>query len=108
MKTVKRKSLEARGWRIGNTEDFLGLSKEEKTLVEMRLSLTRALREKRKQKHLTQKKFAELIHSSQSRVAKMEAGDASVSLDMMIRSLIALGANRKELGQAIMSGKSGA
>jgi transcriptional regulator with XRE-family HTH domain len=40
---------------------------------------------------LTQVALAKKIKSSQSRVAKMEAGDPSVSIDLLVRSLIALG-----------------
>ena len=41
------------------------------------------------------------LRSSQSRVAKMEAGDSSVSLDLLIRSLITLGASDRELCKII-------
>ncbi len=47
--------------------------------------------------------MAKLMRSSQSRIAKIEAGDSSVSLDLLIRSLIAMGANRKDLAHIIAS-----
>ncbi|OGO38999.1 MAG: hypothetical protein A2Z03_00735 [Chloroflexi bacterium RBG_16_56_8] len=50
---------------------------------------------------LTQMELARLLESSQSRVAKMESGDSSVSLDLLVRSLIALGATRQDLAQVI-------
>jgi transcriptional regulator with XRE-family HTH domain len=62
------------------------------------------LEKKRKVKHLTQHQLAEILSSSQSRVAKMEKGDTSVSLDLLIRSLLALGTSRNELASAIVSG----
>ena len=101
MQSAKKRKLEASGWRVGQTEDFLGLSSEERVLVDMRVALTNALKEKRKQKHLTQEMLAELIHSSQSRVAKMEAGDVGVTLDLIIKSLVALGTSQQELARVI-------
>jgi hypothetical protein len=45
--------------------------------------------------------IVDLIGSSQSRVAKMEAGDPTVSVDLLIRTLLTLGVNRKQVGRAI-------
>ena len=61
------------------------------------------MRQRREQKRLNQAELASRINSSQSRVAKMEAGDPSVSLDLLIRSLLALGASRRDLARAISS-----
>jgi DNA-binding XRE family transcriptional regulator len=97
----KRMRLEAKGWKIGNVDEFLGLTAEESTYVELKLALSRQVREYRQAKSLTQTEMAKLLKSSQSRVAKIETGDASVSLDLLIRSLIALGATRRELGRMI-------
>jgi predicted transcriptional regulator len=51
--------------------------------------------------NLTQADLARTMKSSQSRVAKMEAGDASVSLDLLVRSLLAVGTTNKELAKVI-------
>lgn len=101
MQQAKRKKLEARGWKIGTATDFLGLSPEEETFIEMKISLSQRLKEMRKRKHMSQVDFAKLIRSSQSRVAKMESGSASVSIDLLIKSLLALGASQKDLAKAI-------
>ncbi len=101
MKQTKRRKLEAKGWKVGTVADFLGLSPEEEAFIEMKLSLSKSLREMRRRKHLSQIEFAKLIKSSQSRVAKMEAGEASVSIDLLIRSLLALGASQKDLARVI-------
>ena len=101
MKKTKRKALERAGWRVGTVDEFLGLSKAEATLVELRLALSKKLRTKRAKRKLTQGQLAKLVGSSQSRVAKMEAGDPSVSLDLLIRSLLAMGASQKEVVKAI-------
>ncbi len=91
MKSRKRKSLEAKGWKLGTPAEFLGLSPEEAAFVEVKIALSRRLRRLRREKKLTQEQLARLLKSSQSRVAKMEAGDPSVSLDLLVRSLLALG-----------------
>jgi predicted XRE-type DNA-binding protein len=97
MDQAKVDRLQAHGWKVGTVEEFLGLSSEEAALVELRLNLSRALRELRTTKRLTQTQVAKLLHSSQSRVAKAEAADESVSLDLLIRSLLSLGASNRDL-----------
>src|SRR6266699_525063 len=99
----KRLRLEAKGWKVSTVDEFLGLTSEEATYVDLKLALSRRVRELRQTKSLTQVEMAKLLKSSQSRVAKIETGDASVSLDLLIRSLIALGATRRELGRIIAS-----
>lgn len=101
MDKEKKARLEARGWRVGSAEEFLGLTPEEATYIELRLKLSDAVREYRKKKRLTQAQLAELLQSSQSRVAKVEAADESVSLDLLIRSLLALGATHQDLAKVI-------
>lgn len=103
MKQAKRKKLEANGWKVGTTAEFLGLTPEEQAFIEMKLSLSKSLRELRRRKRISQESFAKLIRSSQSRVAKMEAGAASVSIDLLVKSLLALGASQKDLAKAIAS-----
>jgi DNA-binding XRE family transcriptional regulator len=101
MKTTKREKLKAAGWEVGSTADFLGLSPEEVALVEMRLALSQTLRTWRNKKRLTQGDLAKALRSSQSRVAKMEAADPTVSLDLLMRSLLHLGATTKDIAKAI-------
>lgn len=103
MDKSKKAHLEAHGWRVGTVEEFLGLTPEEAAYVELRLKLSDAVREFRKRKNLTQVQLAELLESSQSRVAKVEAADESVSLDLLIRSLLALGATHQDLARVISS-----
>jgi DNA-binding XRE family transcriptional regulator len=101
MRRAKRTRLEAAGWRIETVKDFLGLSDEEMAFIELKLALARSLRARRQRRGLTQAQLAKLIESSQSRVAKMEAGDRSVSLDLLVRSLLAMGATKRELARII-------
>jgi ribosome-binding protein aMBF1 (putative translation factor) len=101
MRAEKRKSLEAKGWKVGSAKDFLGLTDHEAAYIELRLKLAQGLKAKRSSRGLSQTELAKAVHSSQSRVAKMEAGDPTVSLDLLVRSLLALGASSRELGQII-------
>ena len=101
MNRTKRKKLEAQGWKLGDAQYFLKLTNEEMAFVEMKLALARTLRELRKRKRLSQAEFAHRIKSSQSRVAKMEAGDPSVSMDLLIKSLLSLGESHKSLARSI-------
>jgi DNA-binding XRE family transcriptional regulator len=101
MRKTKRKRLEARGWKVGGVDEFLGLTPEESAYIELKLKLAENLRKRRERRKLTQVELAKMVRSSQSRVAKMEAGDPSVSLDLLIRSLLALGASNRELARMI-------
>jgi DNA-binding XRE family transcriptional regulator len=101
MRKDKRARLERSGWKVGTVRDLLGLSKAEEPLVELKLILSRGLRERRARRRLTQAQLARLLKSSQSRIAKMEAGDPSVSIDLLIRSLLAMGTTQRELAQVI-------
>ena len=103
MQRSKKHKLEKNGWRIGSVREFLGLSDQEAAYVELRLRLADSLRARRQKQNLTQTAFARRIRSSQSRVAKMEGGDPTVSLDLLIRSLLALGASNRDLARAIGS-----
>lgn len=101
MRERKRDRLEAAGWRIGSVSDFLELSPEEAAFVEVKLALADFLRELRRKRGWTQTQVAKRLGSSQSRVAKMEAADASVSVDLLVRSLLRLGASRRQVGRVI-------
>lgn len=102
MKQEKRRKLTKRGWHVGSAKEFLGLSDEEARFVELKLALSLYLREQRVKKRLTQQQLASLLESSQSRVAKMETGDPSVSLDLLVRALLQLGTTKKELAKVIL------
>ena len=106
MKEDKKQRLRKAGWKVSSTAEFLGLTDEEAALVEIRVALARSLKARRGAKRLAQSDLAKLLGSSQSRVAKMEAADPSVSIDLLIRSLLALGATRQEIGRILTLKKS--
>ena len=105
MKSIKRDKLQKAGWKIGSAEEFLSLSPEEAAFIEMKLALCDSVRSRRIKKRISQTEFAKLISSSQSRVAKIEAGDSSVSLDLVMKSLLSLGATKKDVANLIAASK---
>ena len=103
MDAKKIKELEAKGWKVGSAAEFLQLTEEEVAMVETRLALSKMTKQKRQQKRLSQEAAAKRIGSSQSRFAKLEAGDSSVSVDLMLKAVYNLGASREEVAEAIAS-----
>ena len=101
MEKAKKERPQKKGWKVGSADEFLGLTPEETEYIELKIACTRYLKECRQKNHMTQVEAAKLLNSSQSRVAKMEAGDPTVSVDLLIRSLFALGATKKTLAQVI-------
>lgn len=100
MDKAKRKRLEAKGWKVGTAAEFLELTPEEAALVEIKLALSRTLR-RRRQKQMTQADLAQKIRSSQPRIAKAENGDRTVSIELLLRAMLATGATPQDIGQAI-------
>ncbi|MBI3356246.1 MAG: helix-turn-helix domain-containing protein [Nitrospirae bacterium] len=105
MRKGKQAKLEAAGWAIGPVKKFLGLSEADRVLIEMKLALSYSLRDRRKKSGLSQVQLAERLQSSQSRIAKMEAGNPSVSMDLLVNSLLLLGASSTDLANAIRGGE---
>jgi predicted XRE-type DNA-binding protein len=97
----KKKVLKSKGYKVGSVEEFLGLSAEESEYIELKLALSDALTKRRKKSNLTQAQLAKMLKSSQSRVAKMEKGDPSVSVDLLVKSLLVMGANKESIAKAI-------
>jgi predicted XRE-type DNA-binding protein len=101
MDKTKKKTLEYKGYAVGSVDEFLGLNQKESDFIELKLALSEALSERRKQSNLTQAQLAKVLKSSQSRVAKMERGDPTVSLDLLVKSLLAMGATKKSIAEVI-------
>ena len=101
MQQSKRRRVTAKGWKVGDAKEFLALSDEEAAYIELRLKLAEGLKAARKNHGVTQVQLAQTMKSSQSRVAKMEAGDPTVSLDLLVKSLLALGTSNRELAAII-------
>jgi ribosome-binding protein aMBF1 (putative translation factor) len=108
MDARKRKKLEAAGWKVGSADEFLELTREESALLDLKLSLSTLVRSTRQRAKLSQEDLADRLHSSQSRVAKLEAGDASVSLELIVKAALAAGAKKSDLAHAISKRKSAA
>lgn len=103
MKASKRDRLRKAGFKVGSAATFLGLSDEEQELVAMKIELVDGVKAHRAEQGITQAELARRLGSSQSRVAKLEAGDPSVSLDLLMRALLTLGATRKQIATLIGS-----
>ncbi len=94
------KTIEQLGWKDGTVAEFLDLTPEESALIEMKLALSRHLRERRAAS-MTQNELAEKISSSQSRIAKAESGHSSVSMELLVRAILATGATPHEIGEVL-------
>ncbi len=101
MNRTKKEKLTKAGWKVGSVAEFLDLTAEEELYVELKASLSQCLKRQRRASHLSQEELARRVKSSQSRVAKMEKGDPSVSIDLLIKSLLVLGTSRREIAKAI-------
>ena len=106
MKKGKRARLEGAGWKVGDTTAFLELSKEEAAFVDLKVALASSLKKRRQSKRWTQTQLANAIGSSQPRVAKMEAADSSVSIDLLITALLTIGVTRRDLAKVIAAPKA--
>ena len=107
MRKQNKDKLDAAGWVVGSVKEFLGLSEADAVLIEIKLALSRSLRDRRQEHGLSQVQLAERLRSSQSRVAKMEAGDPSVSMELLVSALLLLGAGSADLSNAIRGGAKG-
>lgn len=101
MKKTKQNKLATKGWKVSDAKEFLVLSDEEARLIDTKRALVKMLREVRSAGEVTQEKLAEMINSSQSRIAKMEAASPDVSLDLVFRALYALGVSPKKVGRVL-------
>ena len=101
MKASVKKRLEAAGWKVGTVAEFLKLTKSDRVFVELKLALSSALQRRRADLALTQAQLAKLVGSSQPRVAFMESSEESVSIDLLVRTLLAMGATPKELADVV-------
>ncbi len=101
MDIKKKKKLVNAGWKIGDSKEFLKLTPQESEYIELKMSLAKSLSKIRKHRHVTQTQLAHRLGSSQSRVAKMEAGDPSVSIDLLIKSLFELDVSKNQLAKII-------
>ncbi len=106
MREEKKRRLESKGWRVGTAAEFLGLTPEEEAYIEIRLRLADGLKLRRAKRRVTQVALANSVKSSQSRIAKMEAGDPTVSIDLLVRTLLALGASKRDVADLIAGSSS--
>lgn len=100
MNDENSRTIEELGWRDGTVAEFLELTPEEAALIEIKLALSRHLRQRRAES-MTQTQLAEKLRSSEARVAKAESGHSSVSIELLVRAILATGATPQEIGQVL-------
>jgi len=93
----KRKRLEAAGWVSGDAADFLGMSKEEARLLEIKLNLAREIASQRRKKGLSQAELAEKVDMRQPNVARLEKNPGRVTIDVLFKILLSLGNSPKRI-----------
>ncbi len=103
MNSSKQNRLNKAGWKVSDTQEFLGLTEEESAYIEMKLDMAILLKAERRKAGLTQTELAKKLHTSQSRVAKMENGDPSVTLDLILKGLLSLEVQRSEIANALQT-----
>jgi hypothetical protein len=101
MTGAKRQRLEEAGWAVGSAADFLRRSRADEAIIEIRVALSAALRDRCRLLGLPQVALAERLGSSRSRVAKMATAEPSISLDLLVRALLTIGVTRRGLSRAV-------
>ncbi len=99
MDEKKQSRLVTKNWKVGESKDYLQIDSEEMALIELKVSLADTLQNRRKQKNMTQAQLAEHLHSNQALIEKMEAGDPSVPVDLLVESLLSLGLSKEEISK---------
>ena len=96
-----RDGLEAAGYAVTSVEESFDLSPEEVALIDLKVALGAFLREQRARAGMTQAQLAERLGTRQPNVARMEQGGRGVTLDQLVRGLLACGASVRDVGRAI-------
>ena len=91
MTETKKKMLGANGYKVIDSAEWLGISREEAQIVDMRVALAQELERVRKAKGITQAELAKRVGTKQSGVARMLNNPDTSTMDNLIKALIALG-----------------
>ncbi|MBR8828061.1 MAG: helix-turn-helix transcriptional regulator [Gomphosphaeria aponina SAG 52.96 = DSM 107014] len=103
MEQTKIERLKAEGWEVGNTSDFLGLTPEELAFIDLKIALIKRLKQLRISQNISQEYLANQLKTSQWKIAKIEAGDNSVSIDLILKTMFSLGATNQDIIEALQS-----
>lgn len=95
---------EAAGVSVKTPSEFLGLSPAQEAVVETKVRLSALLRATRREQGLSQAALAQKLNLPQQNVARMEKGDRSVTIDLLLRALLGAGVSLEEIGQEIARG----
>jgi predicted XRE-type DNA-binding protein len=92
MNAEKRKALEAQGYKVyDHAGDAVGMTAEEKELMDIRITLAIEVRKRREKLKMSQKDLAVRLKTTQPRVAKIEQAASDVSFDHIYRAYAAVG-----------------
>lgn len=97
MDAERKKKLEAAGWKFGDYADFLGMTPEEKAIVEIRLAATREMERLRAENPISQEELARRMGTKQPNVSKLFKNPGNATLDTLFRALLALGSTPKKI-----------
>lgn len=97
MDAERKKKLEAAGWKFGDYADFLGMTPEEKAVVEIRLAATREMERLRAENPISQEELARRMGTKQPNVSKLFKNPGKATLDTLFRALLALGSTPKKI-----------
>src|ERR1041385_6453730 len=101
----KKELLEEAGWKVGTVAEYLNLTPEESSLVEMKVQLSNLIKARRLYLGWSQRELASRIESSQSRVAKAESPKfaPSISLDLLFKALFVTGFDTNSVVRVLTS-----
>lgn len=102
MTKEKRAKLEAAGFTLTDTKDWIGLTIDENKIVEMRVALAAEVEKVRKEKGITQLQLAERMGTKQSGVARMINNPNTSSIDNLMKALIAMGAQISRIAASLL------
>ena len=100
MDILQKERLELTGLESWYNFRIFGANAGRNALIEIKLALSRNLK-LRRQKLMTQVELAQKIQSSQPLIDRAENGDASVSIELLIRGMLGTGATLQEIGKVI-------
>lgn len=91
----------AKGHKVGSLAEVLDLSPEDMTWIETRAALARALKSRRAASNLSQDELAARLKTVRNRVSRAESAQRNVSLDFLVRALVATGATKSDIAAAL-------
>ena len=93
--------MDAAGWKTVTIAEFLDLTPEDMAFIQVRRTFARAVRNRREVSGLSRTALAETLGLSETQIALMEGNASSISMDVMLRAFLAMGATQNDLAEAL-------